>query len=104
MGVSKNMLDRLWRWKNRRTVLRLTLLTRAEAPKVVIGKITGIDDELMQVGFGARQKLDCLTLNLLGATFSLGKLVLEVTRSPEDRLMFEELESESCIWHTRCVT
>jgi len=91
MASSREMLDRLWRWKKSSTVLKLTLLTKNEEPEGFIGEITGISEEFMQVGFCGRKKQETLSLDLRGAKFVLGKTTLEAIRSAEVRLLLEEL-------------
>ncbi len=90
MASSREAFDKFGTWKKRRTVLKLTVLTKEGIPEILRGRISSFDVECKLVGFSVMATRDFPTLDLNGAKFKVGKRMVEVSREEEDLLVFEE--------------
>jgi hypothetical protein len=76
-------------WKNLKTDLKFTDVTKGEMPKILRGCISSLDRETYRVSFAVTATRSFETLDLCDASFLVGKCVVEAERE-EDYLMFEE--------------
>jgi hypothetical protein len=91
MASSKEAFAKFGLWKASSTVLKLTAVTKGEMPEILRGEISSLDEELCLVGFAVTATRSYKGIDFGGASFRVGKRVVEAERG-EDCLMFEEIE------------
>jgi hypothetical protein len=89
MASSKEAFERFGMWKKSRTVLKLTVLTKGGMPNILRGEVASLDEREGLVGFAVTATRDFVTLDFNGASFKIGKRVVEGERRG-DLLTFEE--------------
>ena len=91
MASSKEAFEKFVRWKNSRTVLKFTFVTKGGMPETLVGQIMGTEEDSFLVFFGVRETRELRLIDFGDATFRIGKLLLEAERSTGDWLTFEEM-------------
>jgi len=90
MASSKEAFRKLGNWKKSKTVLKVTVLTKGDPPETLTGLIMGVDEFTMQVALGLLPSRNFVAFDLTDVTFSLGRLLLEARRSPDEILSFAD--------------
>jgi hypothetical protein len=90
MASSKEAFAKFGTWKKLRTVLKLTILTKGGMPNIFRGEISWFDAERKVVTFVESASRGILPVDLSGASFRVGKRMVEARRGKEDLLVFEE--------------
>jgi hypothetical protein len=91
MASSSDAFLRLDRWKNFKTPLKLTVLTKGGMPEVFRCVVTATDEECFVFSFIPNGTRDLKKIDLRGARFSLGKRSMIAEKSEEDVLKWEEI-------------
>jgi hypothetical protein len=90
MASSKEAFFKLGRWKNSRTVLRLTVFMNGGAPEIRQGVLTSVDEDEVLVAFVDDSTRELVLLdNLEGAVFALNGDLLEIGCRDGIRLVLE---------------
>jgi hypothetical protein len=79
-------------WRSSGTLLRLTVLTEGGEPERYVRVVAAIDQKATQVGFMERRRSIPLVIDFSGASFTVGRRVLEAARPNGDRVVCEEVQ------------
>jgi hypothetical protein len=89
MASSKEVFSKLEMWKKSKTPLKLTIVIKRGMPEILRGQISATDEDSSVVGFFVSKDRGYPRFDLRGASFRIGKHVLEAERD-EEFLTFEE--------------
>src|SRR5712692_10914516 len=90
MASSKDAFDKFWMWKKSRTLLRVTVLTKGEPPKVFIGAVTLPEEESLRVSFADHDTRSFCSVDFRDCSFMLGALSLLAEREGEEFFRCED--------------
>lgn len=87
---SDAFFSKLRKWKNSKTVLKVTALTSGEESATHRGVIFSVDEVNLQVGFIESGSKRGRAFDVSGARFLVGIKSAEASRGDEDLLTFQE--------------
>jgi hypothetical protein len=91
MASSREAFEKFRKWKKSKTVLRLTVLTNGGTPDTFMGRVAAVDEDSWQVSFAVSKDRSYRVVDFEGASFVLGKRMLEAERLNGDFLACVEL-------------
>jgi hypothetical protein len=80
MASSTEALDRFLIWKNRRTLLKVTVTEKGELPEKFLGSVTWVEYESLRVSFMNHEERLPRLVEFSDCTFDVGAQVLLATR------------------------
>jgi len=83
MASSKEVFAKFEVWKESRTVLKLTEMTKGEMPEILRGKISSLDEERHLIGFAVTATRSFKAIDVGDASFQVGKCVVEAERGED---------------------
>jgi hypothetical protein len=90
MASSNEAFDKLRKWKNSRTSLRLTVVTNGGQPFISTGEIAATDENEMLFAFADPRTRDVRQISLVAASFEIGERLLKAERAEDNFLVLEE--------------
>lgn len=88
MASSKEAFAKFAMWKNSGTALKLTAIVQDEAPEILRGRISSLDEKSLLLSFAVTATRSFKTIEIRDSSFRVGMRAVEVKRE-EDLLMFE---------------
>jgi len=95
MASSREAFERLDKWKNLRTVLKLTVVTNGGKPDISIGEVALTDQDEMAFAFLISRTRDLRPVTFVAASFEIGEQLLKAERSEDNFLVLEEVRLRS---------
>jgi len=92
MASSSEAFGKFFTWKNSKTLLKVTVITKGRTDDVLTGwRIIGVDPDALQVGISNPSIMHSWSVfDFEGATFSIEPARLTATRNESDWIVFEE--------------
>jgi len=84
MASSKEAFERFWTWKNSRTLLRLTLWEKGQAPTSFVGAVVLPEEEELRVAFLNHDERKPVVILFEDCSFRIGERFLMADRFGEE--------------------
>lgn len=90
MASSAEAFDKFGIWKNRRTLLRLTVTEKGELPEKFLGSVTFVEYESLRVSFMNHDRRIPQLADFSDCTFDLGASIILVARDDGELFRCED--------------